>query len=113
MLKGVWSFNVRGQQVAFTSGIIVVLDDNRFVGGDSSYYFTGVLSQDGAHISSEVAVKHHFGPRLDALETFDRFTVMLSGTANAAESIVQLAGSVAENPKVYMLVGMSKLENLD
>jgi hypothetical protein len=113
MINGIWSFNVHGPQIEFTSGILVVFADYGYVGGDSSYYFSGRFALDGAHVSSEATVKHHFGPKAGALGEFDRFTLTLAGTANVANSIIQLAGSIVEKPEIRLHVGMCKLEGGD
>lgn len=61
---------------------VAVIRDNRVIGGDSSYWWEGSLSESGDTFSGELMVKQHSSGMESVFGFFDSFKLNLDGKRN-------------------------------
>lgn len=60
------------------AGVIVIAND-RVMGGDSGMYYTGSISEDGDKITVKMEVRRHNEVALSVFGDFDAFALTLTG----------------------------------
>jgi hypothetical protein len=108
MLNGIYSVTFKSNKGNLGTGTVVLIND-RFYGGDASYFYKGGFTTQGSQNSADIDVTRHqegesiFGP-------LDQFSIKASGTI--AEDNFQIAGAVNEHPGMSIRIEGRKVSDL-
>lgn len=88
MVDGLWTIEF-GSSIGIGSGV-VVLTDNRLLGGDAGYYYSGQYTVDDHHIDGKAEIVRFDGNSLSVFGNLDSFTLDFDGEISE-DSIVGIA----------------------
>ena len=121
MSEGLWSVELRvklGKKEL--AGVVVVLDGQRIIGGDTQYYYVGIYEIKDGVVDSEVELNYYgVDPEIPkpsifsgSLTTVERrkFHVKISGKLHPIN--MELQGYVVEDPNRQFVVSLAKRSGL-
>jgi len=95
MIEALWSVQFIADNNDYGAGV-VVFENGRLYGGDSSYYYVGSYSVKDGVISAEILVTHYSGALNNILGPIEKVTWNVSG--NIARDIFSVTGHAKEFP---------------
>jgi hypothetical protein len=88
---------------------VIVLEDGKIRGGDSSMYYVGDFTQSGQSFTARVEGRKHTNtPGMQSVFGVDHTHIKLSGTSSGDTAIVQ--GKADEAPNVPFQARLTKLQ---
>ena len=109
MLNGLWT-------VEFISAIkrigrgVIIFTDNRILGGDEGYYYSGTCDISGNKLHAKINVIKHNPNSVSVFGNIDHFQLTLNGEINDYQ--FKAIGSIANNPHALINVVGTKREDL-
>lgn len=89
---------------------VLMLQDEKLWGGDSSMYYVGTYAQDGDNFSAEVKTGRHSNtPGIESVFGLDSVNITLKGTSSGTGA--EMTGVAAEAPDVSFQAVLSKLSD--
>jgi len=80
--KGLWTVEFQTSK-AWTNGGVVVLYDEKVLGGDSQYFYAGTFREQGDNITAEITATHYHGPVSTQFGTRERsYQLYMAGKRN-------------------------------
>lgn len=111
MIEAMWSVRFVTNQSSAGNGVIV-LENGKIFGGDSSFTYIGNFEVKDGIISAEIRVKKYANVAgIHSISGSDDYILPLSGKINSDEMI--LSGSPSNNPNIDVAVEITRVAELD
>lgn len=116
MSQGLWSVELRVRiSKKDLAGVVVVLEGQRIIGGDSQYFYVGNYEVKDGTVQGDIEVNRYGSdpppPIFGSLGAFGRkFHVKVSGRHR--NRLIELQRHVVEDPKRKFVVSLSKKAGL-
>ncbi len=104
--KGLYSVKFRTPR-GEGAGVIVLQEDGKLVGGDTSIAYIGTYNQSGDEFTASVQTKRH-APGLPSVFGIDGVTIQLKGKSSGASA--QCNGTASQAPGVTFQASLTKID---
>ena len=101
MIDGLWTVEFSSTTNRYGKGILII-NQNRLLGGDEGYYYTGSCKVNGENIAGKLTVIRYDSNAVSVFGDIDTFELNFSGQINDNEfnMIANIDNSLGENIKV-------------
>ena len=110
MLEALWSITFRASNSPHLIGAgVVVIDNGRILGGDTSFTFVGDVRVSGDSLNARVRVSK-YNSMLSSITGLDNYTALFEGKVDRTH--MQLVGQVEKLPHIKLMVEMIRRAEL-
>lgn len=109
MFNGLWTVEFISTIKRYGKGVLIV-NDNRLLGGDDGYYYSGTCNVTGNNIQATINVVKYDQNSISVFGNIDHFQLTLNGEIN--EYQFEAIGTIANNPQTQIRVVGTKREDL-
>jgi len=110
MFNGLWTIEFASMTNRFGRGILVINQD-RLLGGDAGYYYVGTCSITGRKIAGTVNVIRYDPNSISVLGGMDHFELIISGELKN-DNQFEADGSITGRPTIQIRIIGNKKEDL-
>ncbi len=108
MFDGLWTVEFRSTNNDYGRGVVVI-NQNRILGGDDGYYYTGTCDINNNTIQGSINIIRYDVNSISVFGNIDHFELNIEGDIN--ENQFTLVGNIDEIPDVQIRVIGSKKED--
>lgn len=108
-VEGLWTIQFRSSLRDFGAGV-VVLTNNKILGGDAGFWYSGDYSIRNGHVSSKVLVARFTAGHISVFGDIDQF--QLDFAADFSENSFSGTASIPGNPNLTMEIHGNKKQDL-
>lgn len=109
MFNGLWTVEFISTIKRYGKGVLIV-NDNRLLGGDDGYYYSGTCNITGNNIQATINVVKYDQNSISVFGNIDHFQLTLNGEIN--EYQFKAIGTIANDPQTQIRVVGTKREDL-
>ena len=105
MIDGLWTVQFRADNQNSGMGVLFITQE-KFYGGDASYFWTGNFLEENSKIQGEVAVENYSGSPNSVFGLRQKFRIKLEGRVEVP--VMELQGYVVEDPRLKIAIRCDK-----
>ncbi len=110
MYDGLWTVEFNSMMNRYGRGILVI-NQNRLLGGDAGYYYVGTCNVNGSNIEGKVNIIRYDRNSVSVFGDIDHFELTFSGQIKD-ENLFDAIGIIANNPQTQIRIVGTKKEDL-